>query len=282
MPLKMRLFTIFAVVSLIFATTTASASNRLYADNTLEPSDGLSFDFGFGLAYYIEDAYLAGIDTYGDGAEFNAMLSVAYDRAYLEFDNSQLSGNLVLGVSLVDKDDWGLDLMATNVQSGFDEDGTFYNDSGSEQLKGISKRQSDFSFGTRLTRKTRSSQLSLELLQDVSGSHHGWVSSLFISKIKQWRNLEWRAGIGVNVYSARFASYYFGVSEREATVTRPAYYPGVSYGAAFELHGEYPITENWVMLGGWMTTLFSPSISESPIIAQRYQHKAKIGVRYVF
>ena len=49
----------------------------------------------------------------------------------------------------------------------------------------------------------------------------------------------------------------------------------------FEFHAEYPINQDWVFLAGWLTTWFSKEIDDSPIISQGYQHKAKVGVRYV-
>jgi len=49
-----------------------------------------------------------------------------------------------------------------------------------------------------------------------------------------------------------------------------------------EFHAEYPLNQDWVFLAGWLTTLFSKEIDDSPIISQGYQHKAKLGVRYVF
>ncbi|WP_404340600.1 MipA/OmpV family protein [Pseudoalteromonas mariniglutinosa] len=259
------------------------ASNRYYADNTLEPTSGFAWDWGLGAGYYIEDSYLVGMDSYNDGLEPDIHLAISYNRFYLDYDQSQLSGGLTLGYSFVDKFDWGLDIVGTNLQAGFDETGLkFYGRDTIDELKGLASRHYDFDVGLRLSRRFQDSQFSFEYLHDVSGTHHGWVMNSFFSRIIPWRNWEFRSGIGLSAYSADFTNYYFGISASEATVNRPLYQPTASYSVIVEFHAEYPIHENWVFLTGWLSTWFSPEISNSPIISQHYQHKAKVGVRYVF
>ncbi|MDP5213752.1 MipA/OmpV family protein [Pseudoalteromonas tunicata] len=267
----------------LFCFNSAQASNRYYADNALEPTEGFVWDWSFGLGYYVANSYLAGVDPFTDGPEINVNLAVSYNKFYFDADNSQLSGNFTLGYSLVDKYDWGLDIIGTNLQDGFNQFGTYYNrNTIVEELAGIKTRDSDFDVGFRLTRRISDSQLSFELLQDVSGSHHGWAFNSFVSNIQTWRNWEFRAGAGLNFYSAEFVDYYFGISNEEVTATRPLYQPGIGVNLVAEFHAEYPINENWVFLAGWLSTWFSTSISESPIVSEKYQHKAKVGVRYVF
>ncbi len=116
----------FRCAALLFAlifSGQSTASNRYYADNTLEPTTGFAWDWSAGAGYYIEDSYLVGMNSYDVGAELDLSLAVSYDNFYLDFDHNQLSGGLVLGYSLINKYDWGLDLLGTNSQAGFDEQG---------------------------------------------------------------------------------------------------------------------------------------------------------------
>lgn len=108
-------------IYLCIFSTSSQASNRYYADNTLEPSQGFAWDWGIGAGYYVEDSYLVGMDSYNDGFEPDIHLAVSYEKFYLDYDQSQLSGGLSLGYSIIDKFEWGLDIVGTNVQSGFDE-----------------------------------------------------------------------------------------------------------------------------------------------------------------
>lgn len=259
------------------------ASNRYYADNTLEPSSGFAWDWSAGAGYYIEDSYLIGMDSYDDGLEIDLNLAMSYDNFYLDIDQSQLSGGVVVGYSLIDKYSWGLDILGTNVQAGFDETGlAFYNDTVIEELIGINSRHYDFDVGMRLTRRFENAQISFEYLHDITGAHNGWVINSFLSKIVPWRNWEFRAGAGVSAYSSDFINYYFGIDADEATALRPVYQTDGGSSLVLEFHGEYPINQHWVFLGGWLSTWFSKEISNSPIVSQGYQHKAKVGVRYVF
>ena len=88
--------------------------------------------------------------------------------------------------------------------------------------------------------------------------------------------------MGLNYYSSDFIDYYFGISADEAINGRPIYVGSSGVNVLTEFHAEYPINENWVFLAGWLSTWFSQSINDSPIVSQDYQHKAKVGVRYVF
>ncbi len=276
---KLCFLSIFALI----VSVPAYASNRYYADNQLEPTPGFAWDWSLGAGYYIEDSYLTGLDAYDDGIEPDLQLTMNYDRFYLDIDRSQLSGNLIVGFSLVDKFDWGVDLIATNTQAGFDETGLkIYNNKVIPELAGVRKRRFDMDAGLRLSRRFDESQLSFELLQDVSGSHNGLIANAFASHIIPWHNWELRAGGGVSIFSSDFTDYYFGIRGDEARTDRPVYHPGSGYSLIVEFHAEYPLSKDWVFYMGWMSTWFSQAISDSPIVSQSYQHKAKVGMRYVF
>ena len=151
------------------------------------------------------------------------------------------------------------------------------------ELQGIRERESDFNAGFRLTRKQKTHQVSFELLQDISGAHKSLWASGFISTIQDYRNWEFRVGSGLNIYSSEFTGYYFGVDASEAIENaRPIYDPSVAYSVTFEFHSEYPINENWVFLGGWLSSWYSKEISDSPLISNSITHRAKVGIRYVF
>jgi MipA family protein len=277
---------VFCYCCLFFASVfsmPSSASNRYYADNTLVPSQGFAWDWSAGAGYYVEDSYLVGMDSYNDGLELDLSLAIAYDNFYLDFDHNQLSGGLIIGYSLLNKFNWELDLLGTNAQAGFDENGLgFYNNGVIEQLRGIKKRHYDFNGGLRLTRRFQGSQISFEYLHDISGAHNGWMFNSFFSRIQPWRNWEFRSGIGFTAYSADFTNYYFGIDKSEATAFRPSYKTNSSSSIMLEFHAEYPLNQDWVFLAGWLTTWFSKEIDDSPIVSQGYQHKAKVGLRYVF
>lgn len=283
---KITFIPIFYSTLLIFAlllSAKSEASNRYYADSTLEPSIGFVWDWTLGGSYSVEDTYLVGLSNYNDGLDLDISLAISYNNFYLDFDHSQLSGGLIIGYSLINKYDWDLDLLATNTQAGFDEEGLgFYNNGIISQLKNIKTRKYDFAAGVRLTRKYQNSQISFEYLYDIAGAHNSWVANTFFSHIRPVGNWEIRSGVGLSAYSAGYTNYYFGINTNEVTPTRPHYKPHASTSIMLELHAEYPINQNWVFLTGWLGTWFSDEITNSPIISQGYQHKAKLGIRYVF
>ena len=276
----------FFIITLLYMSifsTSSMASNRYYADNTLEPTQGFAWDWSAGVGYHIGDSYLIGVDSYDHGMLVDLTLALSYENFYLDFDHNQLSGGLVVGYSLIDKFDWGLDILGTNAQSGFSDKGLgLYNDGIVDELAGIKTRNYDFDTGLRLTRRFENSQISFEYLHDISSTHNGWIVNTFFSHILPWRNWEFRTGVGLSAYSSNFTNYYFGIDGSEATSARPIYRTNASSSMMLEFHAEYPINQDWVFLAGWLTTWFSNEIDESPIITQRYQHQAKVGLRYVF
>ena len=73
--LNHTLFYISLFCSCMFSTT-SMASNRYYADNTLEPTQGFAWDWSAGGGYYIKDSYLVGVDSYDDGMEIDLSLAI--------------------------------------------------------------------------------------------------------------------------------------------------------------------------------------------------------------
>ncbi|MCF6434756.1 MipA/OmpV family protein [Pseudoalteromonas sp. MMG022] len=278
----LRTLTKLIIITVVLSST-AYASNRLYSDNTLTPTNGLYLDINMGLGYLLEDSYLIGVNV-KDGVELlNVNVFASYGNWYLDADRSQLSGGWIVGYSAIEHSNWDLDVIVTQAQDGFDEKGfNLYNSDEIPQLKGITQRAFDVTGGLRLSRRFGDNQASLELLQDISSTHNGWIVSTFYSKIIPWQNWEFRTGLGINIYSRDFTNYYFGISPKEQRVDRPVYRPKSAMSVVYEFHAEYPLNENWIFLAGWMTTWFSQQIYRSPIVVQNYQHKAKIGVRYVF
>ena len=267
----------------LLASFSAAASNRLYSDNTLMPTKGFSWDWTFGASSYIETPYLIGMPERHTGIELDLTLSISYNNFYFDLDKSQLSGGIILGYTLSEVDNWQFDIIGTQVQKGFDQTGLeLYESTILPELVGIKTREYDFNVGLRLSKRFTDSQFSIELLNDISDAHDGWVLSSFFSHIIPWRNWEFRSAVGLNAYSPEFTDYDFGVSKDEATSVRPHYNANTSLSLVMELHAEYPLNENWIFLAGWMSTLYSDDIKDSPLIRQGYHHKAKVGVRYVF
>ncbi|KTF16239.1 MipA/OmpV family protein [Pseudoalteromonas sp. H105] len=279
---KARSLTFILLVTCLWSNASV-ASNRYYADNTLIPTNGFAWDWSAGTGYYIEDSFLVGMDSYSDGLELDLNLAISYERFYLDIDHSQLSGGFIIGYSLIERFDWELDILGTNVQAGFDETGLdFYNNSKIDELAGILSRKYDFNTGLRLTRSFENSQISVEYLHDISGAYNSWVINTFFSHILPWKNWEFRSGVGFSAYSDDFTNYYFGISPEEASPARPIYETGTSGSVIFEFHAEYPLNRHWVFLTGVLSTWFTNEIVDSPIVSQGYQHKAMVGVRYVF
>lgn len=274
---------LFLLMLLVLVSSPSMASNRLYADNTLQPNEGFQWDWTFGAGYYYEDSYLVGVNDQNSGFELNLNIAMSYERFYFDFDRSQLTGGLIIGYNLIENQKWALDVIGLNIQSSLDEYGTdAYSGPLVEELAGIKTRNGDFNAGLRLSRINGDTLLSFELLHDISGNHESPVVNLFISHIEPWRNWEFRSAFGLTFFSSDYTTYYYGVSQSEARYNRPVYQGKDALAMQFELHSEYPISQHWTFLGGFLSTWFTEGISDSPLVKQSHQLKAKVGIRYVF
>ena len=86
----MKKLTLLAIAIYLLSATNANASNRLYADNTLEASDGFVWDWSIGAGYFIDKHYLQGVE-YQNGFELNINLAINYDKFYFDIDHGSVT-----------------------------------------------------------------------------------------------------------------------------------------------------------------------------------------------
>ena len=209
-------------------------------------------------------------------------LSIEYKDFYLDIQRSNLPGGAIMGYHLWQGDNWQADLVAGSYTIGFDENGSFYTREAGLALAGINRRNDDFNVGVKLFRDYGFVDFSTEIVSDFGRAHQSWMSRSVFSRPIPAGNWDLRAGIGVDIYSAKMANYYYGVSADEVTDYRAAYQPGLSFGGYSMLVAEYPISEHWVFHSAALLGLTSNSIKSSPLTNSNIRVIGFVGVKYVF
>lgn len=149
-------------------------------------------------------------------------------------------------------------------------------------LAGMADRGPGVDFGASYQRNGPWGAVYAEYLRDVSSASKG-------SELRVGYNYEWAGGgLRLRPYAmlaardAKLNDYYFGVRTEEATAFRPAYAPGAGVNAQVGLFASYNLTERWRMLGGIGLTRWASGVRQSPIVDDRTQVSATLGLMYDF
>ncbi|WP_233070757.1 MipA/OmpV family protein [Motilimonas eburnea] len=244
--------------------------------------DDLRWDMSIGVGIDFSHDILAVAEERNLTPFFDVNFSLEYKNFYFDVQRSNLPGGAFLGYQLWQGEDWQLDLVGGTYISGFDENGNLYTKTSGPWLAGITRRDDDFNVGLKIARQFQYVDFSSELVNDVGSAHGAWMWRSVVSKAIPLGNWDMRGGVGIDLYSARLANYYYGVSAGEANAYRPQYQPGTSFGGYVMLVAEYPITEDWVFNGGALLGVASPSIYNSPLTSSAVRSVGYMGVKYVF
>lgn len=272
----MRLF--FLILSL-FSCSVFAQSNE--SDSA---QDG-DLHWQFSLGVFAIDAYLPrliGDDSRLNGGTLLADVTIEYKNFYFDNKIGDFYGGADMGYQLLVEDNWGIDIVYGHYQMEFDEKGYFDGDVTIPELKGIKERKLDHSFGLSYYRTYGDFQTSVELAYDLLGPSNGVILHLEATRNFEIRNWDLWLNFGVNFYSANFDKYYYGVSESEATPTRPVYTPSGSASAFVQFELVRPIADNWVFSSGGALIVGSSSVKDSPIIETNYARIMYMGLKYVF
>ena len=233
--------------------------------------DGLPWiggELSIGLAVFAEKEIYKGADDeiqsavflrYENGP-FEIMTTDAIDVSYELFDTSlfstALKGSILLG-------------------EGYDPDDNTY-------LKGMEELDTLFYVGLGFEKQFAGWEISLEVLQDVSGEHDGQEIELALEY--QWNaaGFEFRPNVSLTWMSGRTVDYFYGVSSKEARVDRKAYSPGSSYESSAELVVERVIFGNFSAVGIIGVSAFGGDITDSPIVDEDYSTQVGFGIMYAF
>ncbi|MEM8982670.1 MAG: MipA/OmpV family protein [Pseudomonadota bacterium] len=123
--------------------------------------------------------------------------------------------------------------------------------------------------------------LSLDLRQDVSGTHDGFSARIGASQGWQIsRRLSLEGSVFVDYLSEDLADYYYGVSPTEALSGRAAYGVNAATNVGVGAQFMYRINKRAFVISRIDFTRLDDTISDSPIASDTEQVSAFIGIAY--
>ncbi len=125
-------------------------------------------------------------------------------------------------------------------------------------------------------------EFGASLSADVSGAHDGYEAKLSYSypfRLGRWMM---SPEISVNWMSEEVNTFYYGVSEADATAARPMYEAesGINYELGFS--AIYPFSRHHSLMFRTAYTAYSDEITDSPIVDEDYAFSVGVGFLYRF
>jgi outer membrane protein len=149
-------------------------------------------------------------------------------------------------------------------------------------LAGMAERAPGADLGLAYERRLGWGALYGEYLHDFVDASGG--RELRLGYKNEWRagRLRLRPHAMLALRDAKLNDYYYGVLPAEATPARPAYAPGAGVNAQLGLYGAYALTERWRLLAGISATRWPRAVRSSPIVVDRFESSAVLGLLYDF
>lgn len=270
--------------SLLFLLSFLSFPVLAQSDENVRPEeDQLQWQLSLGLfAIDAQLPKLLGDDSRFNGVTVLADATIEYKNFYFDNKIGDFYGGADMGYQLLAKEHWGIDIIYGHYQLSFDDRGYFDQSTTVAELKGIKERKLDHSFGLSYYQTYGDFQTSVEVAYDLLGPSNGMILHFEATRNFEIRNWDLWLNFGVNFYSANFDKYYYGISESEATPTRPVYTPSGSASAFVQFELVRPIADSWVFSSGASLIVGTANVKDSPIVETNYAHVLYAGLKYVF
>ncbi len=246
--------------------------------------DGGYFEVGLFLSH-LETSF----EIYDESEGFHVDLLLSGEYRYKSFFVEATQGSLDglnLGFTLWSGDKWIVDLLVASA-FGSIEVGEEKKDSSDlseeERNEAILDRDTFFNgAGIRATAYWYDYIYQFRIVKDTHGGN-GVITDLKVGRGWQYRNWNFHAIFNARSGSDRFAQYWFGIDEEEATERFPEtrIKSGIYYVAEVGL--TYPVSENWVFRSFYRHGIMHGNLQEeSPLVSGDYDSLFMSSISYVF
>jgi outer membrane protein len=259
----------------ILSATIAAAGLLLFAPGPANAGRLLDYirnydlnDYALGIAYSTSQSPYAG----------SANSTIAYP--YLtSFQHSAFTNDWLLlrdenfGLRFVWRNDWEFGLIARLRTLG-------QGVSGNDQLAGIEDRNWALEAGPLIGWRGWPVNVHLRSYWELPNRHSGSTTELEFSLPRKFGRGFFVPAVKLAYMDSGYTNYYFGVSEQEATLTRPTYRPGSATNVRVGFTLGYDLSPRWLLKGSIGLEHLDSSISASPIIERDRVWSGSLGLAY--
>ena len=226
--------------------------------NSDELEIGIGLGAGFGQSIY------QGIDSQTDVLP---MLELSYGNFFFE--------GLEAGYLLAEEDNYSLAIsVAGDSLDGERTDSNALKDMGDVD-SGINLKLSGEFF-------TEYGLLGASIAQDVSNEHEGTEFSLNWAVPLEFDQTLLMPSVYATWMSDDLVNHYYGVAANHAKAGRPQYNADAGWRYGVEIMVEYPLSQQWTLMGGVGAEWYGDEITNSPIVDEDSAISGFMGVTYHF
>jgi len=125
--------------------------------------------------------------------------------------------------------------------------------------------------------------VEVEWLTDVSGNSEGDAISVSVAMpFYKTAKSALQGAVKAEWLSENITDYLYGVTASEALATRPQYSPGGTINYSVALHGQYELDHHWRLYTGVRLVYLGDEAADSPIVVDRLQKIAYLGMGWGF
>jgi MipA family protein len=214
--------------------------------------------------------------------------AIVSDRGYVGEDNRIVAIPFVsyegerffirgpsLGLRLVDREPFDLDVVARGRLDGFDAEDL--------DIAGLEDRDDGLDLGLVATFSGEFGEVELSAVGDVTGASDGQELSLkYGYPIRVGKGVVITPNAGLRWWSDGLADYYFGTLDSEVARGLPAYAPGDTLVPQIGISVIAPLSQRWAAFGQAGYQRWSNDIRDSPLIKSSGSSSLLLGVAYRF
>ncbi|HNP36528.1 MAG TPA: MipA/OmpV family protein [Woeseiaceae bacterium] len=148
--------------------------------------------------------------------------------------------------------------------------------------EGLDEREQTLDAGIEVDFKQKWGELNFDWVTDTLDRHNGQEVSVTYRQTVDAGPWSFSPFISWTWQSDDLSNYYFGVSDAEATVARPAYLPGASQWVSVGLNTAWRASDRLVLFGNVGIGSANTAIADSPLVAKAGFSSAFVGGTYLF
>lgn len=178
-----------------------------------------------------------------------------------------------LGVRWISKSGWELGAVGRIQTLGL-------GNSESNNLLGVADRKWTIEVAPTVGWRGWPVHFNFKTYAEVTDRHEGVISQLDVSLPMEWSRGYLVPSIELIHQNSDYVSYYYSVTDAEATPGRPAYSPGAASNLAFKARWGYALNDKWLLSGAFGLETLDSAIADSPIVERDEIWSARIGIAY--
>ena len=170
---------------------------------------------------------------------------------------------------------WSLAALVQFSERGYDPDDSSY-------LKGLPKTKEAFEGGLKLSLGGAWGEMELKFAHDLDDTHQGYSIDASYTIPFVFDELLFTPVVGLTYYDEKNSSYYYGVNNKFASLSRPTY----KIEETYNLYAGYSIllslSRDWAFFHSATVTQLDDDIKNSPIVVSDNIFVASAGFVYKF